>query len=76
MNVANFQTRQGDVIGWTNHGGVGPISLEFDEKYETYFREVGSDGYPKVEESYQFDRIHLPAIFSVAVRILNVQGDH
>ena len=68
-NDIDFRVAAGDRIGWTYEGSTGIISFQYVEEHKTYFRKVENTDYPIVQNTYTFDNIHLPSIFSVAVQI-------
>ena len=61
--------KQGDRIGWTNEGEFGPVSFQYVEGHETYFRKVEGTQWPVQGNEYVFDNIHLPSIFSLGVEV-------
>ncbi|ELT87437.1 hypothetical protein CAPTEDRAFT_211564 [Capitella teleta] len=68
-NDVDFRVASGDRVGWTFEGSTGIISFQYVEEHKTYFRKVKDVGFPVFQETYTFDNIHLPSIFSAAVKI-------
>ena len=68
-NDVEFRVAAGDRIGWNFEGSLGIISFQYVEEHKTYFRKVENTDFPIVQNTYTFDNIHLPSIFSVAVQI-------
>ena len=64
-------TQSDDRIGWTNWDDMGVISADYREDHITCFREFSSNQSLTLWTTYQFDTIHLPSVFSVAVKIVN-----
>jgi hypothetical protein len=65
-----FVTQASDRIGWGFHDPVGLISFDYVEQHKTYFTKSRPDPFvPEVTKTYEFDNIHLPSRFSVAVQI-------
>ena len=68
-NDVDFRVQAGDRVGWTCEGFTGIISFQYVDEHKTYFRKVEGNDYPILQNTYTFDNIHLPSIFSVAVQI-------
>ena len=56
-------------MGWTYTLDFVPISFDFVENYQMYFRQIERNDYPRVNQSYDFQALPYPAIQSVAVEI-------
>ena len=64
-----FRVELNDRIGWTEVHRYGVLSFEYIQGHRTYFRKYENTDYPTVGNEYTFDNVHLPSIFSIAVKI-------
>ena len=69
VSTDGFWVHAGDRIGWTNEDDFGVISFQYIEGHRTYFRKYENSEYPRTSDTYKFDNIDLPSMFSVAVKI-------
>lgn len=69
MAIDYFLTDQNDLIGWTYENYYGAISVSYNNAATSFFMKIKNSNYPTVGTTYTFDKIHLPAYFSIAVRI-------
>ncbi|KAI0241694.1 hypothetical protein LSAT2_020955, partial [Lamellibrachia satsuma] len=69
VSTDGFWVHAGDRIGWTNEDDFGVISFQYTEGHRTYFRKYDNSEYPRTNDTYTFDNINLPSMFSVAVKI-------
>ncbi len=62
-------------LGWTFAGGFMPLTFDYDEYHRVYFRTLVTNSneakaaIPRVNQTYSFDVMPYPAIFSLAVTI-------
>lgn len=61
-----MKTVQGDYIGFTNEGDVGPISFSYNAERRTIFVGQNAAAMPRVGDKFQFQN-QLQAFFSIAV---------
>jgi len=65
-----FMVESRDVIGWTNKEDYSLISFNLDPNYKMRFYDFVSGAYPTVNQTVALDSIVYPAVFSVAVEIV------
>ena len=71
MLSQRFKLETADVIGWTNEQDYSPISFNLVSSYLTRFHSIADDmTYPLINETVTLDTIVFPAVFSVAVEII------
>eukprot|EP00918_Siedleckia_nematoides_P008434 GHVU01018346.1.p1 GENE.GHVU01018346.1~~GHVU01018346.1.p1 ORF type:complete len:110 (+),score=5.96 GHVU01018346.1:312-641(+) len=69
-NVTNkFETKKGDLIGWTCAGASLPISKDLVTGHQTYVREIENNTLPVTEFEYTFSETYVAAAYSVAVNV-------
>jgi len=59
---------EGDYIGFTNEGDIGPISFSNNAERKTMFVGPNSDSMPSVGDEFAFTSV-LQTVFSIAVRL-------
>ena len=56
-------------MGWTFEATTIPISYDFQEGYQLYFRAVNNRVFPRLGQNYTFEILPYPAVYSVSVEI-------
>jgi len=56
-------------IGWTLEEDYNPISYDFQQGYELYFRAIENQQFPQLNQNYTFQSLAYPALYSIAVKM-------
>lgn len=59
----------GDRIGWTFEGNVGPICFQYLELHRTFLFQILDSKYLEVGQTAVFDKVNLPSQFSIATLV-------